>query len=122
MNITTSLATAPAPDATVTSPMTSSLTSPMTSSSVADESSCRLYDFVVCTVLIGAFCVFGLIGNATSFVVFYDKRTDGRTDGGTGKTRNAAYYDVVRRLLSPAQVRHCGLRRPATAVPGTTRL
>jgi len=46
-------------DATVTSSMTSS----------ADES-CRLYDFVVCTVLIGAFCVFGLLGNATSFVVF----------------------------------------------------
>lgn len=40
----------------------------MTSS--GDES-CRLYDFVVCTLLIGAFCLFGLVGNVTSFVVFY---------------------------------------------------
>ena len=47
------------PGATVTSSMTSSA-----------EESCRLYEFVVCTVLIGAFCVFGLVGNATSFVVF----------------------------------------------------
>jgi len=41
-------------------------------------------------VLIGAFCLFGLIGNATSFVVFSEKRTDGRTDGRTNKTRNVA--------------------------------
>jgi len=50
-------------------PADATVTSPMTSSS-AEEESCRLYDFVVCTVLIGAFCVFGLVGNATSFVVF----------------------------------------------------
>lgn len=35
-----------------------------------DELNCRLYEFIVCTVVIGAFCVFGLIGNVTSFVVF----------------------------------------------------
>jgi len=46
-------------DAAVTLSMTSSA-----------DASCRLFDFVVCTALIGAFCVFGLIGNVTSFVVF----------------------------------------------------
>jgi len=38
--------------------------------SSGDSESCRLYEFVVCTALIGAFSVFGLVGNATSFVVF----------------------------------------------------
>ena len=35
-----------------------------------DDESCRLFEFVVCSVLIGAFCVFGLVGNVASFVVF----------------------------------------------------
>lgn len=45
--------------------MTSSMTPSMTNSE-----SCRLYDLVVCGLLIGAFCLFGLVGNSTSFVVF----------------------------------------------------
>jgi len=42
---------------------------------VDDDVLCQLYEFVVCTLLIGAFGVFGLVGNATSFVVFSRQRT-----------------------------------------------
>lgn len=42
-----------------------------------DDESCRLYDFVVCTLLIGSFCVFGLVGNVTSFVVFCRQQKTG---------------------------------------------
>jgi len=58
MDITSPRDSAPL-DATVTSSMTSSV-----------DESCVLYDFIVCTALIGAFCVFGLAGNMTSFIVF----------------------------------------------------
>lgn len=36
-----------------------------------DEVACNLYDFVVCTVVIGLICLFGLTGNVTSFLVLY---------------------------------------------------
>ena len=32
---------------------------------------CALYEFIVCTVVIGVICLFGLTGNLTSFVVLY---------------------------------------------------
>jgi len=50
--------------------ITSVLDELTSSDDVTAELDCALYDFVVCTVVIGAFCMFGLIGNVTSFVVF----------------------------------------------------
>ena len=45
----------------------------------ADEGSCLLYEFVVCTVIIGVVCVFGLVGNFTSFFVLCKHKTETAT-------------------------------------------
>jgi len=45
----------------------------------ADEAGCRLYDFVVCTVIIGLVCVFGLAGNVTSFFVLLKHKSETAT-------------------------------------------
>jgi len=45
----------------------------------AETSGCRLYDFVVCTVVIGLVCVFGLAGNVTSFFVLCKHKTETAT-------------------------------------------
>jgi len=44
-----------------------------------DKASCELYDFVVCTVVIGLVCVFGLAGNVTSFFVLLKHKTESAT-------------------------------------------
>jgi len=44
-----------------------------------DTSSCLLYNFVVCTVVIGLVCVFGLAGNITSFFVLLKHKTESAT-------------------------------------------
>lgn len=36
-----------------------------------DDPACKLFDFVVCTLVIGIICLFGLCGNLTSFGVLY---------------------------------------------------
>jgi len=43
------------------------------------QASCDLYDFVVCTVVIGLVCVFGLAGNITSFFVLCKHKTETAT-------------------------------------------
>lgn len=45
----------------------------------ADEAGCRLYDFVVCTVIIGLVCLFGLAGNVTSFFVLLKHKSETAT-------------------------------------------
>jgi len=45
----------------------------------ADGDGCTLYDFVVCTVVIGLVCVFGLAGNVTSFFVLLKHKTETAT-------------------------------------------
>lgn len=35
-----------------------------------DDAGCRLYSFVISSLLIGLFIVFGLVGNSTAFLVF----------------------------------------------------
>lgn len=37
---------------------------------------CDLYEFLVCSVVIGLICLFGLTGNVTSFVVLYKHKTE----------------------------------------------
>lgn len=41
-----------------------------------DYDSCNLYNFVVCTIIIGLISLFGLTGNVTSFVVLYKHKTE----------------------------------------------
>jgi len=36
----------------------------------ADDAGCRLYSFVISSLLIGFLVVFGLIGNSTAFLIF----------------------------------------------------
>jgi len=43
---------------------------------ISSRDSCNLYDFLVCTVVIGLICLFGLTGNVTSFVVLYKHKTE----------------------------------------------
>jgi len=61
-------------ESTPRDPVTSSMTSSAGGGEGDDEQEadewCRLYEFVVCTLLIGSFCLFGLVGNGASFVVF----------------------------------------------------
>lgn len=44
-----------------------------------EEAGCLLYDFVVCTIVIGLVCVFGLAGNVTSFFVLCKHKTETAT-------------------------------------------
>jgi hypothetical protein len=41
-----------------------------------DVDSCNLYNFIVCTIIIGLICLFGLTGNVTSFIVLYKHKTE----------------------------------------------
>ena len=45
----------------------------------ADEAGCQLYNFVVCTIVIGLVCVFGLAGNVTSFFVLCKHKSETAT-------------------------------------------
>lgn len=45
----------------------------------SDRASCELYEFVVCTVVIGFVCVFGFAGNVTSFFVLLKHKTETAT-------------------------------------------
>ena len=36
-----------------------------------DTPACKLYAFIVCTIIIGLLCIFGAIGNITAFAVFW---------------------------------------------------
>ena len=51
------------------------------SSNAADDAGggCLLYEFVVCTIIIGLVCVFGLAGNVTSFFVLCKHKTETAT-------------------------------------------
>ena len=51
-------------------------TSAAAAATAADDEGCNLYDFVVCTIVIGLICVFGLTGNITSFVVMYKQKNE----------------------------------------------
>jgi len=44
-----------------------------------EDASCRLYDFVVLTVVLGLVCLFGLAGNITSFFVLCKHKTETAT-------------------------------------------
>jgi len=44
-----------------------------------EEAGCLLYKFVVCTIVIGLVCVFGLAGNVTSFFVLCKHKTETAT-------------------------------------------
>jgi len=45
----------------------------------SDQASCELYNFVVCTLIIGLVCIFGLAGNVTSFFVLCKHKTETAT-------------------------------------------
>lgn len=40
------------------------------------EAQCRLFDFLICVIVIGVVCVFGLVGNCTSFMVLVKHKTE----------------------------------------------
>jgi len=55
---------------------TSSQHDVMPTRDVMSTAGCQLYEFVVCTVIIGTVCMFGLAGNVVSFFVLCKHKSD----------------------------------------------